>query len=199
MDPKTTALVILDGQNDFLSEGGVLYEAVESTETGANIEGRLNSIMAAARESGMPVINTLVTFSEGYPEAGENPYGIFAAVGETGGFIKGTWGAETADGLDVKEKDIVLEKHGMNAFLNPELGEILKERGIKTLVLAGFLSDACVECTMRSAYDNGYEVYSLSDAIAALDSEKHKTTVEGSYPLFSKNITSQEFVEGLSN
>ena len=198
MNPQTTALVILDGQNDFMSEGGVLYEAVKSTETGSNIEEKLNSILAAARGKGMQVINTLVTFSEGYPEAGENPYGIFAAVGQTGGFIKGTWGAETAEGLDIQDSDIVIEKHGMSAFLNPEFEKTLKERGIKTLVLAGFLSDACVECTMRSAYDNGYEVYSLTDAIAALDSNKHKTTVEASYPLFSKNMTSENFIEGLN-
>ena len=198
MNPHTTALVILDGQNDFLSEGGVLYEAVKSTETGSDIKEKLNNILAAARRSGMQVINTLVTFSEGYPEAGDSPYGIFAAVGQTGGFIKGTWGAQAADGLDIQDNDIIIEKHGMSAFLNPEFDKTLKERGIKTLVLAGCLSDACVECTMRSAYDNGYEVYSLTDAIAALDSNKHRATVEDSYPLFSKNMTSENFIEGLN-
>ena len=94
--------------------------------------------------------------------------------------------------------DIVLEKHGMSAFLNPDLEKILKECGIKTIILAGMLTDACVECTMRSAYDNGYEVYSLVDATAALDSDKHNTTVEGSYPLFAKTMTTDSFLEGLN-
>lgn len=199
MNPKTTALIVLDGQNDFLNEGGVLYEAVSSTESGRGIKDKLNEVIASAREKGIQVINTRVTFSEGYPEAGESPYGIFAAVGQTGGFIKDTWGAETAEGLDIGENDIVLEKHGMSAFLNPELERILKEKGIKTIILAGMLTDACVECTMRSAYDSGYEVYSLVDATAALSSEKHKATVEQSYPMFAKTLTTKSFTEELNN
>ena len=197
MNPKTTALMILDGQNDFLNEGGVLYEAVKSTTNGKNLMDKLNSAIDIARGSGVQVINTLITFSEGYPEVGENPYGIFAAVGQTGGFIKGTWGAESAERLDIRNDDLVLEKHGMSAFLNPGLEGILRDRGIKTLVLAGLLTDACVECTMRSAYDKGFEVYSLTDVTAALDSDKHKATVEGSYPMFSKALTTDGFKEEL--
>lgn len=196
MNPNATALIVLDGQNDFLNEGGVLYEAVSSTESGRGIKDKLNEVIAAARDKGIQVINTRVTFSEGYPEAGETPYGIFAAVGQTGGFIKGTWGAETADGLDIDANDIVLEKHGMSAFLNPELENILKEKGITTLILAGMLTDACVESTMRNAYDKGYEVYSLTDVTTALSNEKHNATVEDSYPLFAKNMTKQDFIEG---
>lgn len=192
-DSIKTALVILDGQNDFLSEGGVLHDAIQGTNNGPEMTERLNRIIAIARDKGMPVINTMVAFSEGYKEAGEHPYGIFAAVGETGGFLKGTWGAETAEGLDVNTSDIVLEKPGMSAFLNPEFENILKTHGIQSLVLAGMLSNACVECTMRDAYDKGYEVYSLSDAITALDSQTHDATVEQSYPLFSKSLTITEF------
>lgn len=193
INPETTALVILDGQNDFLSEGGVLHDAISNTDNGPEMVNRLNRIIAIARDKGITVINTMVAFSEGYKEAGDSPYGIFAAVGETGGFLKGTWGAETAESLDVKEGDIVLEKPGMSAFLNPEFEKALKERGITTIVLAGMLSNACVECTMRDAYDKGFEVYSLSDAITALDTGTHDRAVEQSYPLFSKAITSSEF------
>ncbi len=193
LNPQTTALVILDGQNDFLSEGGVLYDAIQGTVNGPEMIEHLNRIIAIARKSGIPVINTMVAFSEGYKEAGEVPYGIFAAVGETGGFLKGTWGAQTAEELDVNDGDIVLEKPGMSAFLNPEFEKTLNARGIKTLVLAGMLSNACVECTMRAAYDRGFEVYNISDAITALDSQTHDATVEKSFPLFSKSLTTTEF------
>ncbi|MAI60950.1 MAG: hypothetical protein CBB87_00490 [Micavibrio sp. TMED27] len=199
LNPQTTALVILDGQNDFLTEGGVLYEAIQAAENGPGLKDRLNSAIAAARSAGAAVINTRITFSEGYPEVTHNGYGIFAAVGETGGFIKGTWGSETAEGLDIENGDTVLEKHGMSAFLNPEFEKMLKERGITTLVLAGLLTDACVECTMRAAYDKGFEVYNLTDATAALDSAKHKATVEGSYPMFAKAVTVDEFTQDLQN
>ncbi len=188
----STALVILDGQNDFLSEGGVLHEAIRAKEGEPSLLEKLNTLIARARDCGMTIINTRITFSEGYPEAGEDPYGIFAAVKETGGFIEGSWGAETAEGLDVQPDDLVFEKHGMSAFLNPEFEAQLKQRGITKLILAGLLTDACVECTMRAAYDKGYEVLAVDEAIAALDPSKHRSTVDNSFPLFSKATSTEE-------
>ncbi len=195
MNPDTTALVILDGQNDFLTKEGVLHDAIQANEAGFGLLDRLNRAIAVARGAGASVINTEITFSDGYPEMGCAPYGIFAAVRQTGGFIAGTWGAKTAEGLDIAEGDPVFDKHGMSAFLNPDFERFLRERNIKTLVLAGLLTDACVESTMRDAYDKGFEVYSLSDATAALSSTKHQATLEHSYPLFSKILTTAELAE----
>ena len=149
INPTNTALIILDGQNDFLSQGGVLYPVILNTINGPQLLQRLNRAIAAAREKGMLVVNTSVAFSEGYKEAGEAPYGIFASVGATGGFVKNTWGVETAEGLNIQEDDIFIEKAGMNAFINPEFEVTLQKHNINTMILAGLLSNACVECTMR--------------------------------------------------
>ena len=190
MEPNQTAFVVLDGQNDFLSKGGVLNEAIEASSP--NLPSKLNAWIARARSRGMPVINTHIVFDEGYPQAGERPYGIFAAVKETGGFLRNTWGAEPAEALELQPTDFAFEKPGMSAFLNPDFEKTLKERGIRTLILSGLLTDACVECTMRAAYDKGFEVYVAEDATATLDSTKHEATVGQSYPMFSKPLAIED-------
>jgi len=193
MNTKNSALLIIDGQNDFLTEGGALYEAVRPVADENNLLQNLNDAIAKARLANLTIINTAVAFSDGYAEAGDSPYGIFAAVAQSGGFIKGTWGAQSAEGLNLLDEDIFLEKAGMNAFLNKNLNKILEEKNITNIVLAGLLTDACVECTMRYAYDNGFEVSVLTDATATIDPDKQKSTIENSFPLFSKPMTTEQF------
>ncbi|MEM7516674.1 MAG: isochorismatase family cysteine hydrolase, partial [Planctomycetota bacterium] len=187
-----TALVILDGQNEFLTQGGALNAPIEAQNEGAPIVDTLNDWIAAAHARGMLVIDTKIVFDPGYPEAGASPYGIFAAVKDSGGFQRGSWGAETAEGLKLQDEDLVLEKPGMSAFLNPQFEQELKARGIENLILTGMLTDACVECTMRSAYDRGYQVYAATDAMRTLDPGKHHATIEQSFPLFSRPLALSE-------
>lgn len=191
----TTTLIILDGQNDFLSPEGALYDGVKDGLKANNVVDNINLAIKAARQSGTKIINTVVSFSPGYPEAGNAPYGIFASVGASGGFIKGTWGSESAETLDIEESDTVLEKAGMSIFLNPETDNILKTNGTETLVLAGLLTDACVEGSMREAYEKGYEVIALTDAMTTLSIEKHQATVDNSFPMFSKPMTTNDFIK----
>ncbi len=193
MNTNNTALIIIDGQNDFLTEGGALYEAVRPVADENNLLKNLNDALAKARLANMTIINTAVAFSEGYSEAGDSPYGIFAAVAQSGGFLKGTWGVRSAEGLNLEEQDVLLEKAGMNAFLNKDLESILAEKNIGHIVLAGLLTDACVESTMRYAYDRGFKVSVLTDATATIDPNKQKMTVENNFPLFSKSMTTAQF------
>jgi nicotinamidase-related amidase len=192
MSTNSAALVVLDGQNDFLTKGGVFYDAIQRQDGDENLVDSINAWIETAHQRDVGVINTHIVFDEGYPIAGDSPYGIFAAVKESGGFLRNTWGAETAEGLRFGQHDKVFEKPGMSAFLNPEFEQELERTGVRTLILAGLLSDACVECTMRTAYDKGYEVRVADRATRTLDPAKHAATVEQSFPLFSKTIELNE-------
>jgi nicotinamidase-related amidase len=65
-------------------------------------------------------------------------------------------------------------------------------------VLGGFLTNCCVESTMRSGYENGYEVITLSDCVAATSVEEHENAIKYDYPMFSKPMTSAELIAELS-
>ncbi|HSK34665.1 MAG TPA: cysteine hydrolase [Propionicimonas sp.] len=195
MDPKTTALVLIEFQNDFTSDGGTLHGAVAEVMAATDTVGHAQQALAAAHEAGTTVIHSPISFQPGYYEISAHPYGILKGVVDSTSFVKGTWGCEIVDSMAPADGDIVLEgKRGLDAFGSTNLDFILRSKGITTIVLAGFLTNCCVESTMRSAYEKGFEVYTLTDAVGATSLAEHENAITYDYPMFSKPITTQEFV-----
>jgi nicotinamidase-related amidase len=199
MDPKSTALVLIEFQNDFTSEGGTLHGAVADVIAATNTVGNAKKALEAARAAGADVIHSPISFAPGYYEISSHPYGILAGVVSSNSFVKGTWGCEIVGDVAPGDGEIVLEgKRGLDAFGSTNLDFILRSKGITTIVLAGFLTNCCVESTMRSAYEKGFEVYTLTDAVGATSLEEHANAIKYDYPMFSKPITTDEFVAALS-
>ncbi|MDP9317765.1 MAG: cysteine hydrolase [Actinomycetota bacterium] len=135
---------------------------------------------------------------EGYKELSSHPDGILKGVVDGNAFVKDSWGAAIVDDLAPAEGDIVIEgKRGLDTFASTNLDFILRSKGIKTLVLGGFLTNCCVESTMRSGYENGYQVVTLSDCVAATSVEEHDNALRFDYPMFSHPMTSTEFIEAV--
>ena len=100
-------------------------------------------------------------------------------------------GAEIVDTLAPQGGDIVVEgKRGLDTFATTNLDFILRSRGITTIALGGFLTNCCVESTMRTGYEKGYEVITLSDCVAATSPEEHENAIKFDYPMFSAVMTS---------
>ena len=199
MDPTKTALVLIEFQNDFTSDGGTLHGAVKDVMDATGTVPNAKKALEAAHAAGATVIHSPISFAPGYYEISAHPYGILAGVVDSNSFVKGTWGCEIVGEMAPSGEDIVLEgKRGLDAFGSTNLDFILRSKGIQTVVLAGFLTNCCVESTMRSAYEKGFEVYTLTDAVGATSLEEHASAIKFDYPMFSKPITSDEFVEALA-
>lgn len=199
IDPSTTAVVLIEYQNDFTSPGGVLHEAVEPVMDKTDMLARTVRVAEAARAAGATVMHAPITFKPGYSEISDHPYGILKGVVDGNAFVKGEWGAEIVDDLAPQEGDIVVEgKRGLDTFASTNLDFMLRSKGIKTIALGGFLTNCCVESTMRSGYENGYEVVTLTDCVAATSVEEHDNAIAYDYPMFSKTMTADEFVAELS-
>jgi nicotinamidase-related amidase len=113
-------------------------------------------------------------------------------------FVKGEWGAEIVDALAPQEGDVVVEgKRGLDTFATTNLDFILRARGITTIALGGFLTNCCVESTMRTGYEKGYEVITLSDCVAATSADEHENAIRFDYPMFSEVMSSQALTEEL--
>src|SRR3989442_955153 len=111
---------------------------------------------------------------------------------------KGSWGAEIVDVLKPQPGDIVVEgKRGLDGFATTNLDFILRSRGIDTIALGGFLTNCCVESTMRTGYEKGYNVITLKDCTAALSEEEQRLAVEKNYPMFSRPMAHEEFIAEL--
>jgi len=199
MNPATTALIMIEFQNDFASEGGSLHAAVAEVMASTGMLDKAVQASDATRAAGATVIHSPITFQPGYYEITEHPYGILAGVVDSTSFVKGTWGVEIVDCLTPKDGDIVLEgKRGLDAFASTNVDFILRSKGIRTVVLSGFLTNCCVESTMRSAYERGYEVITLSDCVAATSQAEHDNALKYDYPMFSKPMTTAEYIAALS-
>ena len=102
---------------------------------------------------------------------------------ESNAFVKGSWGAEIIDELAPEKTDIVVEgKRGLDTFASTNLDFILRSRGIRNVALGGFLTNCCVESTMRSAYEKGFNVFTLTDCVAATSQEEHDNAISQGLP-----------------
>ncbi len=200
IDPKTTAVVLIEYQNDFTSEGGVLHGAVSGVMEKNGMLANTRSVAEAARASGATVMHAPITFAEGYNEITQHPYGILKGVVDGNAFVKGSWGAAITDDLAPEDGDILIEgKRGLDTFASTNLDFILRSKGITTIALGGFLTNCCVESTMRSGYENGYRVITLNDCLAATSAEEHDNALKFDFPMFSQPMSSGEFIAELKN
>ena len=186
LDPATTAVVLIEYQNEFVSEGGVLHNAVAPVMDKTGMLANTIALVDAARAAGMTIMHAPITFAPGYGELSRHPYGILKGVVDGNAFVKGTWGAAIVEDLTPAEDDILIEgKRGLDTFASTNLDFILRARGISTVLLAGFLTNCCVESTMRTAYENGYQVITLTDCMATTSAESHDNAIAHDFPMFS--------------
>jgi ureidoacrylate peracid hydrolase len=199
MKPNQTALVLIEFQNDFTTEGGTLHEAVKGVMEATHMLDNTLAVVKKAREAGVQIIHVPISFSEGYRELTSEPYGVLKAVVDSKSFRKGEWGARIIDSLTPQPEDIVAEgKRGLCGFASTNLDFILRSKGITHIALAGFLTNCCVESTMRTGYEKGYQVITLTDCTATLSEEEQRVATEKDFPMFSRPMIHDQFIADLA-
>ena len=198
LDPARTALVLIEFQNEFTSEGGVLHDAVAEVMDKSGMLANTVALVGKARAAGVTIMHAPITFAPGYGELTRHPYGILKGVIDGNAFVKGTWGAAIVDDLTPADGDILIEgKRGLDTFASTNIDFILRSKGIDTIILGGFLTNCCVESTMRSGYENGYRVITLTDCTAATSPAEHENAISFDYPMFSLPVESSEVLAAL--
>jgi nicotinamidase-related amidase len=198
MIPEKTALLLIEYQNDFVSEGGAQHDAVKTVMADTDMLAHSRAVAEQARARGVTVMHAAISFAEGYPEIPADPYGILAGIRQAQAFQKGSWGAAIADAMAPVDGDILIEgKRGLDCFSSTNLDFILRQRGITDLAVAGFLTNCCVESTMRSAYERGFRVITLTDCTATLSASEQEAAVTKNFPMFSHPMTHDRFLADL--
>jgi nicotinamidase-related amidase len=199
LNPANTAIVLIEFQNDFTSPGGVFHDAVKGVMQGNNMLANTIATVNAARKAGITIMHVPITFAEGYGEITNHPYGILKGVVDNSAFRKGSWGAEIVDSLKPLAGEITIEgKRGLDTFPSTNLDFILRSKGIQTVVLAGFLTNCCVESTMRSAYERGFDVVTLVNCTATVSQEAQDGAIAHDFGMFSRPMQHTEFLAELS-
>jgi ureidoacrylate peracid hydrolase len=198
--PQTTALVLIEYQNDFLSEKGAMHNGVKDVLASSNMLANTLATVEKARAMGATIMFVPIVFADGFGELGPHPYGLLEKVVEAKGFRKGTWGAEIIAALPRHAGDIVVEgKRGFDGFATTNLDFLLRWHGITTIAIAGLLTNCCVESTARTGYDKGYDVVTLTDCTATIGEKEQRAAVENNFWMFSRPLKHLEFLAELES
>ncbi|MBC2380855.1 cysteine hydrolase [Pseudomonas sp. WS 5106] len=198
MNPHSTALVLIEFQNDFTTPGGVFHDAVKDVMRTSDMLANTAATVQQARKLGVKIIHLPIQFAEGYPELTTRDYGILKGVADGSAFRAGSWGAEITEAVGREAGDILVEgKRGLDGFATTGLDLVLRNNGIQNLVVAGFLTNCCVEGTVRSGYEKGYNVVSLTDCTATFTDEQQHAAENFTLPMFSQTLKHNQFLEAL--
>ncbi len=174
LDPASTALVIIDMQNDFVRDEGALQ--VKSAPATVPAISRLLDL---ARDSGMRVVFSQDTHDHGDPE--------FAIWPEHA--LRGTWGGEMIEELTPQPGELVVQKVRYDAFYGTELDHMLSLWNVKTILLCGTVANICVHYTAASAALRWYDVVIPKDAVSAVEPCDLEFSLRQTAWLFQGTIT----------
>merc|ERR550514_478566 len=159
---------MIEFQNEFTSEGGKLHDGVKGVMASTGMLENAAKACEAARLKGCTVIHAPISFAKDNSDNPNKGLGILKGCADGGLFVEGTWNAEFCESMRPKEGDLVVTgKKGLDAFPGTDLEKLLVGSGIETLALGGFLTNCCVESTMRTACEKGFNVVTLTDCTAA--------------------------------
>jgi nicotinamidase-related amidase len=199
IDPKKSALIIQDLQNDVIMPGGAFTasegpgpaEHAKSQKVVANAR----AIAAAARVAGMPVIHVWYVVDKGAPGLKLNAP-LFEAVA-SGALVRGSWGAAPVKGLEPKRGDLVVEKMRMNAFHDTNLDTLLRGFGVDTLVITGAWTNFSIEHTARHAADAGYRAVVVTDGTSTINDEWQDAALNYALQNIAEQVPTKDVVAAL--
>ena len=206
--PESTALLMIDFQRDFVDPGGFGEALGNDVSLLRRAVPPAERVLEAARRRGLLVIHT----REGHrpdltdcPPAKKARGRLKAGIGDPGPMgrilVRGEEGHDIVKELYPVEGEPVVDKPGKGAFFATDLDGILKNRGIRQLVVCGVTTEVCVNTTVREANDRGYDCLVLEDCVASYFPEFQKAAlamVKAQGGIFGWVSDSKRFLEALS-
>jgi nicotinamidase-related amidase len=196
----STALLLVDPYNDFLSEGGKLWPMLKAVAEEVGLLDNLRTVVAAVRKAGVQVfIVPHRRWEPGDYEDWRHPNPSQRAIQKRHTFARGEWGGEWHPDFVPKRADVIIKEHwAQSGFANTDLDFQLKQHGITHVVVIGLLANTCIESTSRFAMELGYHVTLVRDATAAFSREMMHAAHELNGPTFAHAIlTTKELVNAL--
>jgi gluconolactonase len=199
LDPKRSALVIQDLQNDVMIEGGAFADSgAPAHATAQNVVGNVADLAAACRAAGVPVIHIWYLVDAGAVGLKQNAP-LFQGVKEANALVRGTWGAAPAEGLEPQDGDHVVEKMRMNGFYDTTLDILLRGLGADTIIVSGAWTNMSIEHTARHGADAGYEVVVPSDGTSTTGEEWQNAALNYAMTNVAKVATCAEIKTALGS
>jgi ureidoacrylate peracid hydrolase len=180
IDPTSTAVLVVDMQNDFGSPGGMFDRAGIDISAIIVAAAAIAPVLAAARAAGLPIVYLKMEHAPDLSDAGPTggPHWIKhlpLKVGEpvvapdgsaSRTLVRDTWSTAIVDALAPEPGDEVVSKHRFSGFFETDLDAVLRRLGITDLIVTGATTSVCVESTVRDAMFRDYRCIVLEDCTA---------------------------------
>jgi ureidoacrylate peracid hydrolase len=197
-----TALLVIDPYNDFISEGGKLWDRIKAVAETNSCVPHMLQVMDVARKARLRIFYALHhRYRPGDYETWKYIAPIQKAAWEHKTFEEGTWGGEIRREFVPQPGDIVAQEHWCSSgFANTDLDLQLKKHGIHQLIVIGLIAHTCVESTVRFAAELGYDVTVVKDATADYTDEMMHAALHLNLPNYARAIvTTDQIVDRISS
>jgi gluconolactonase len=177
IDRDRAALIIQDMQNDVIIEGGAFAEsgAPEHAKEQNAVEN-CRRLADACRSAGIPVIHVWYVVEAGSRGLKINAP-LFAGVKDNNALVKGSWGAEPAEGLEPQDNDFIVEKMRMNGWQDTILESLLRGLERDQIIVTGAWTNMSVEHTARTGADKGYFIFVPEDCCSTMNADWHNASI----------------------
>jgi ureidoacrylate peracid hydrolase len=178
VDPTSTALVIIDVQNDFALPQGVCGQVGDDISPVAPMVTRLKTLIDAARKAGVLIVFVRTIYDEAVlsPSLTEQ----YLRRGYPNSIcLTGTPGAEFYGGIGPQDapNEVLVTKHRYSAFWGSPIDLVLRRNGIRTVVLTGIATEVCVESTARDAFFRDYQVVVPEDCVGCYSEDRQRAAL----------------------
>ena len=177
-DAASTAVLIVDLQNDFLHTDGAYGRSGTSSPEIATLPGRIRPLLDSVRLAGGWVVSTqfsLIPGRDGAPFISSHLKQLRPFL-TTGDFVPNGWGHSLVD--ELQPADLTVEKVAYSAFYQTRMEFVLSRAGIKTLMVCGIVTNGGVASTVRDAHVRDFNTITLHDGCAAFSAETHDTAIK---------------------
>lgn len=203
IDPKHAALLFIDVQNHTARRNGGTYKGLSEAEIDArygyffatmcdSAVPNMQRVQAACRKGGIEVLYTVI---ESLTHDGRDRSLDYKISGIH--VPKGSWDARVIDEIAPAEDEIVLPKTSSSVFISTNLDYVLRNLGVQSLIIAGILTDQCIDSAVRDACDHGYLVTVTTDACATHSAERHEWSLRNNRG-YCRQRTTAELVEEIA-
>jgi ureidoacrylate peracid hydrolase len=200
-DKTITGLLIIDPYNDFISEGGKVWDRLRGVAEANRCVPNMRRVMDAARDAGIRIFYALHhRYRLGDYETWKYVAPIQRAAWQRRTFELGTFGGEIREEFAPQPGDIVAQEHWCSSgFANTDLDLLLKKHGIHQLIVMGLIAHTCVEATVRYGAELGYEVTVVKDATASYSDVEMHAALEVNIPNYAVAVvTAAEAVDAMA-
>jgi nicotinamidase-related amidase len=193
-DPSTTAILLVDPYNDFLSDGGKLWARVKAVAEEVKLLDHLREVVSIARARGLKIFFVPHhRWEPGDYVAFDNPSPYQLAGANAQIFAKDSWGGTFHDDFQPRPGDVVVHEHwGSSGFANTDLDLQLEQHGVRHIILIGMIANTCIESTGRFGRELGYHVTLVRDATAAFSHEAMQAAHAINGPTYAHAILTTE-------